>query len=240
MIDSAVFRLPVLLLAAACCAPAQGIARVRFILRGLTVTGQPNEPERPSVTVQRTQFLTFGLAGGSQPWTVSSNNGVVRVERTAPTVFKIVPTTIGTSVVTVVDSQGGGKYVDVRVIEDRYGADALIFRNDNGEGVTGSPTAPTTFTVQVGQKVTAIRTYHYNNGQGKPAGTILLRHADGRTFGPWTTTLESRFYWVAKPNAGIPNGTFTVVDSDPASWSRNQRSNNSGMVIINGCPRLPN
>ena len=240
LIKPPAFRLPTLLLVAACCASGQGIARVKFILRGLTVTGQPNEPERPSVTVQRTQFLTFGLSGGSQPWTVASDNGVVRVEKIGPNVFKIIPTTLGSSVVTVVDSQGGGKYVDVRVIEDRYGAEALIFRNDNGQGVTGGPRTPTTFTVPVGQKVTAIRTYHYNNGQGKPAGTIMLRHTDGRTFGPWTTSLESRFYWVAKPNAGIPNGTFTVVDSDPASWSCNQQSNNAGFVIISGCPRLPN
>ncbi len=240
MIRFAAITLPALLFAATVSAPGQGIAHVTFILRGLNVTGQPNEPDRPAVTVQRTQFLIFTLGGGVQPWTVASDNGVVRVEKTSANVFKIVPTTLGTSVVAVVDSRGGGKYVDVRVIEDRYGADALIFRNDNGIGVAGSPTSPTTFTVQVGQKVSAIRTYHYNNGQGKPGGTILLRHSDGRTYGPWTATVESRFFWVAKPNASIPPGTFTIVDSDPASWSCNRQSNNSGFAIVNGSPRLPN
>lgn len=218
----------------------QGIARVRFILRNITVTGEANEPERPAKTVQRTQFLVFTLGGGAAPWTVSSDNNVVKVEQTAPNVFKITPNDLGTSVIAVTDRTGGGKYVDIRVIEDRYGADALVFRNDNGMGVVNGPTVPTTFTIQVGQKVTAIRTYHYNNGQGKPGGTIMLRHADGRQYGPWTTTVESKFYWVAKPNASIAPGTYTIVDSDPASWSRNQQSGNAGFAIMNGMPRLLN
>ena len=219
---------------------SQGTARVRFILRGLTVTGQANEPERPTVTVQRTQFLTFTLGGGVAPWTVASDNGVVKVERVAANVFKIVPNGLGASVVTVVDSQGGGKYVDVRVVEDRYGAEALIFRNENGAAVVNGASAPATFTVREGQRITVLRSYHYNNGQGKPAGTLLLKHADGRTYGPWTTSMESRFYWVARPNAGIAAGTYTVVDSDPATWSSNAQSGRAGIFSISGQPRLPN
>ena len=219
---------------------AQGIARVQFILRGLTVTGQANEPERPTVTVQRTQFLTFTLGGGVAPWTVASDNGVVKVERVSANVFKVVPNGLGASVVTVVDSRGGGKYVDVRVVEDRYGTEALIFRNENSTPVVNGVSAPTTFTVREGQRITVLRSYHYNNGQGKAAGTILLKHADGRIYGPWTTTLESRFYWVARPNAGIASGTYTVVDSDPVTWSSNAQSGRAGIVSISGQPRLAN
>jgi len=232
--------LSVLLLSAAFLAFPQGIAKVKFILRGLNITGQANEPDRPSKSVQRTQYLVFTLGGGVPPWTVAPDNSVVRVEQSSQSVFRIIPNSLGRSVVTVVDSQGGGKYVDIQVIEDRYGTEVVIYRNDNGSSVSGGPRSPTTFTIPVGHKLAAIRTYHYNNGQGKPGGTIMLRHSDGRQFGPWSTSVESRFYWVAKPNASIPPGTFTVIDSDPASWSNNSSSGNAGFVIVNGMPRLPN
>ena len=217
------------------------IAHVRFRLEGLNVTGTPGpEPDRPSKVVQRTQFLVFTLNGGVPPWNVLSNNGCVSVVKTGENVFKIVPNSLGSAALQVYDSRGGGKYVDVQVIEDRYGADASVFTNMNGGGVAGGPSANTTFNIQVGYTITLIQTYHYNNNQGKPAGNIKLRNNDGREYGPWTATQESKFYWVVRPQAKIAPGTYTVVDSDPATWSYNAQSGNAGFVTINGMPRLPN
>lgn len=233
------FTLSVLVLSSVFIAFPQGIARVKFTLTGLNVTGQPNEPARPSKSVQRTQFLVFTLGGGVPPWTVAPDNGIVRVEQTSSNVFRIIPTSVGRSVVTVVDSQGGGKYVDLQVVEDRFGSEVVMYRNDNGGGVMNGPRSPTTFTIPIGHKLAAVRTYHFNNGQGKAPGTIMLRHSDGRQYGPWSATVESRFYWVVKPDVPIPPGTFTVIDSDAATWSCNSGSGNAGFVIVNGMPRLP-
>jgi hypothetical protein len=218
-----------------------GMAHVRFILTGLNVTGTPGEPARPSKTVQRTQFLVFTLSGGTPPWSVTPTNNIVSATKTAENVFKIAPNSLGDAVVEVYDSRGYGKVVDVKVIEDKYGADTAVFNNNNGSGVSNGPRANTTFSISVGYKITQIQTYHYNSGQGKPAGTISLKNnTDGRQYGPWPTTQVSKFYWVVKPQVNIANGTYTVIDSDPASWSYNAQSGNAGFVTINGMPRLPN
>jgi|WetSurMetagenome_2_1015567.scaffolds.fasta_scaffold14000_7 hypothetical protein len=218
-----------------------GMAHVRFILTGLNVTGTPGEPARPSKTVQRTQFLIFTLNGGTPPWSVTPTNTIVSAVKTAENVFKIVPNSLGDAVIEVYDSRGYGKVVDVKVIEDKYGAETAVLNNNNGVGVSSGPKANTTFNITVGYNITLIQTYHYNGAQGKPAGTISLKNnTDGRQYGPWTATQVSKFYWVVKPQAKIAPGTYTVIDSDPASWSYNAQSGNAGFVIINGMPRLPN
>src|SRR5205823_3960011 len=40
--------------------------------------------------------------------------------------------------------------------------------------------------------------------------------------------------WVATPNVIVPAGTYTVVDSGPATWSFNSGSNNSGFTRVWG------
>jgi hypothetical protein len=159
----------------------------------------------------------------------------------ADNVFKIVPNSLGDAVVEVYDSRGYGKVVDVKVIEDKYGTDASVFNNNNGAGVSNGPKAATTFNITVGYNITQIQTYHYNGGQGKAPGTISLKNnTDGRQYGPWAATQVSKFYWSVKPQAKIAPGAYTVIDSDPASWSYNAQSGNAGFVTINGMPRLPN
>lgn len=84
-------------------------------------------------------------------------------------------------------------------------------------------------------------TYHWNNGRGTPAGgTIALRSADGKMFGPWgvsTTPGQGgvpNANWIANPNVVIPAGSYTVIDSDPATWAQNGQSGGRGMLEIKG------
>jgi hypothetical protein len=215
------------------------MAHVRFILTGLTIPGATQvAPDRMAAKVQRTQWLVFNLAGGQAPWTVTPSNGVVRVEKVTDSQFKIVPQSEGTSSLDVVDSRGGGKHVDITVIPDRYGTETVVLNNNNTAAVRNGPTAPAQFSVNVGYKITEITTYHYNSGRGQAPGTITLKSADGRTYGPWQATRSGPF-WVVRPNAGISSGSYTVVDSDPATWSWNTNSG-GGFVIVKGAPRLPN
>ena len=116
-----------------------------------------------------------------------------------------------------------------------------IFDNANLGAVGNQPTTPTTFTTTGVYFLTYLFTYHWNGGRGAPAGEVTLRSEDGMVYGPWpTTTLDGSgarsIAWVSEPNCGIPPGTYTVVDSDPASWSQNGESGGAGITTIRGIP----
>ena len=104
----------------------------------------------------------------------------------------------------------------------------------NGSAQNGA--TPTTFTVSESWLVTEIKTYHWNNGIGVTPGTIGLMAADGTILGTWQAdglpgqgdVLNA--YWVANPNIVIPAGTYTVIDSDPDTWSQNSETNGVGMA----------
>src|SRR5262249_24801967 len=84
--------------------------------------------------------------------------------------------------------------------------------------------------------LTYIRTYHWNNGRGAPPGSIGLRGQDGTLYGPWPVSAQAgqggapNVNWEVYPNAVVPPGIYTIVDSDPATWSHNAESNFSGMM----------
>jgi hypothetical protein len=110
--------------------------------------------------------------------------------------------------------------------------------NFNGGGVVNNPSAATTFTVAYSCLITTIQTYHWNNGRGAPTGTIKLVHANGTVYGPWTATGiagsggVTNAFWSVTPNSVIPAGTYTVVDSDKATWSCNGQSLNKGFAKV--------
>jgi hypothetical protein len=86
--------------------------------------------------------------------------------------------------------------------------------------------------------VSKIQTYHWNDKQGAPPGTIGLKSSDGTSYGPWEAQgLPGQFdvpnaYWVVTPNQVIPAGTYTVVDSDPATWAQNEDTWGRGCTWI--------
>jgi hypothetical protein len=38
-------------------------------------------------------------------------------------------------------------------------------------------------------------------------------------------------YWTVYLNVTLPAGTYTVIDSDPATWSHNAESSNRGNTV---------
>jgi hypothetical protein len=92
--------------------------------------------------------------------------------------------------------------------------------------------------------VTFIYTYHYFNN-GKLPGTIALRHSDGTVYGPWQSEGAigqggvRNAYWFVRPNVEIKAGSYTVVDSDKATWSQNSGSAGAGFVEIRGIKTGP-
>lgn len=116
----------------------------------------------------------------------------------------------------------------------------LIFDNNNIAGVINGPTTPTRFTIHQPHTITKVETYHWNNQQGAPAGSIGLQHGDGTMYGPWRATARTGYletqnaYWFVEPNVTIKAGTYTVIDSDPSTWSQNSQSNNEGFARVWG------
>jgi hypothetical protein len=117
-----------------------------------------------------------------------------------------------------------------------------LFRVNNAARVYNGPSTPTVFTVNRTIVVTRVQTYHWNDGRGATGGTISLRESSGRIYGPWPVTTSDgsgvrNVYWSCQLNVHLPPGTYTVVDSDPATWSQNGESAGRGFALIEGYPR---
>lgn len=114
----------------------------------------------------------------------------------------------------------------------------IIFDSFNAGGVGNGPSSPTTFTLKVPYVITQIQTYHWNSGRGFPAGTLALRDQSGKVYGPWPAKGSPGHggvpdaFWTVNPNITIPVGAYTVVDSNPATWSTNSASGNRGFAQI--------
>jgi hypothetical protein len=123
-------------------------------------------------------------------------------------------------------------------------SEPVIYSNGNIAGVQNNPTSETTFTIDAMHQVTFIYTYHYFNN-GKLPGTIALRHADGTVYGPWQAAGAlgqggvPNAYWFVLPNVKLKPGTYTVIDSDRATWSQNSGSSGAGFVEIRGIKTGP-
>ncbi len=115
-----------------------------------------------------------------------------------------------------------------------------FFDNGNIYTVYNRPRRTTVFTLAAPMRVTRIMTYHWNNGNGAPAGQIALRSRTGETYGPWAAAGEPgqggvpSAYWVVEPDLLLPAGTYTIVDSNPSTWAQNQASRGAGMASVEG------
>ena len=118
--------------------------------------------------------------------------------------------------------------------------ETVLFKLESVQGVRNQPSQKTLFTLTSPSKITKLWTYHWNNGRGKPGGTIALKAKNGTTFGPWAVgTLAGsggvpNAYWMAKPNVSLPPGTYEVLDSNPASWSTNSEMRDMGCAWVLG------
>jgi hypothetical protein len=115
-----------------------------------------------------------------------------------------------------------------------------IYNNTNTAGVNNNPTKPVTFSVSEPFKITEIYTYHWNFSGNSNTGTHLLRSNNGKTYGPFQTggsdgqNGKKNVNWTSHPNVIIPAGSYTLEDSDNATWSTNAQSYNAGFARISG------
>ncbi len=118
----------------------------------------------------------------------------------------------------------------------------VIFNNWNIAGVYNNPTRPTTFTLNQSYVITLIQNYHWNNAKGSTPGTIALKDQSGRIYGPWQAKGTPgqggvpNANWNVYPNITLSAGTYTVIDSEPSTWSQNIGSNGAGFTRIEGYP----
>jgi len=119
-------------------------------------------------------------------------------------------------------------------------AESVLLDNQNILAVQNGGTSPS-FTVAAATTITKIQTYHWNDASGMGStGTISLKADDGTVYGPWSTSGAEgqggvpNAYWAATPDVVIPAGRYTVVDSDPGTWSQNADSGGEGFVIVYG------
>lgn len=112
----------------------------------------------------------------------------------------------------------------------------------NTAAVESSPTEEATFTVDQVFTVYSIMTYHWNNGEGTESPGKIALLEDGVSMGNWQTVGEASAYnapnnnWLAYPIGLVlrPGHVYTVVDSDPDTWSYNASSQNAGFFEIKG------
>lgn len=116
--------------------------------------------------------------------------------------------------------------------------DVQIFSNSNPSAVRGGATKSLTFELESPATISYIQTYHWDSG--KPPGTISIKGPDNTVYGPWQAEGTEgqggmpNAYWEVKPDQALSPGVYTVVDSDPGSWSTNDEMGLAGQTIIRG------
>jgi hypothetical protein len=118
-----------------------------------------------------------------------------------------------------------------------------LYHNDNILEVQNGGVSPTFSTD--GRTVCLVRlvTYHWNGSAGQAPGKIGLLFnkrqvgfVDGwpatGSAGQAPNTQNASWTAVPDPQVIVLNGTYTVVDSDPATWSQNTASNGFGFVHV--------
>lgn len=117
-----------------------------------------------------------------------------------------------------------------------------IFNNWNPDGVADGPTRPTVFTVNTSYQLEEIVNYHFPRGPAM--GTIAVKAANGKIYGPWKVTVfnginNTPSWWAAQFHAVIPAGTYQVIDSSLSSWSYDGASGGEGFSDVWGSPAGP-
>ncbi|MDO9323497.1 MAG: hypothetical protein Q7T80_00910 [Methanoregula sp.] len=117
-------------------------------------------------------------------------------------------------------------------------AEELYFITESNAAVLNNPSNPRVITISSPVYVTRIMTYHYNSNKGAVPGTIGLKDESGKVFGPWQAvddkgaTGTASVHWSVKINQLVPAGKYTLIDSDPSTWSTNSEVGNAGVVWV--------
>ena len=130
-----------------------------------------------------------------------------------------------------------GEQADERVAEPAQGESVVVLDTGNTLGIRPGGTAPS-FTLDRPAKLESITTYHYIDGGGPAPGTIGLTADDGTAYGPWQAYgLEGQggvanAFWRVDADVPLPVGTYTIVDSDPSTWSTNDTAEGVGFATV--------
>jgi hypothetical protein len=112
--------------------------------------------------------------------------------------------------------------------------EGMVFKIGNDLEVFNGGSAPT-FSIGKPYAVTELWTYHWNGGKGTPGGgSLSLTSSEGTVYGPWTVEVRNNVYWVAAVNLTLPAGSYTVIDSDPATLAQNEQSGGQGHAWMYG------
>lgn len=118
-----------------------------------------------------------------------------------------------------------------------------IYAHSTCATVYNNPPNPTAFTIDQPRVMTKIATYHWNDGQGTQApGTIMLMGPDWKMYGPWQAEGMPGMggvpnaYWLVTLPGGVelPPGKYSIIDSEPETWSQNAETDNCGIVSVVG------
>jgi hypothetical protein len=121
----------------------------------------------------------------------------------------------------------------------------ILFQITSIAGVSNGPTAPSVVDLPQASHVTALSTYHWNDGQGDTPGTIGLTGSDGTVYGPFQATGTPgqggvpNANWVVTTDLNLPAGQYTVVDSSPGTWAWADDTAGRGMVWVYGYTNAP-
>lgn len=124
-----------------------------------------------------------------------------------------------------------------RTDEPAAGESVVALDTSNNLGIRAGGTAPT-FTLDRSAALETLTTYHFIDGGGPAPGTLGLTAADGSTYGPWQAYGMdgqggvANAFWRVEPDVTLPAGTYTVVDSDPSTWSTNDTAAGVGFTTV--------
>jgi hypothetical protein len=124
------------------------------------------------------------------------------------------------------------------------GPSVLLFSNTNTQAVTNGPGGRPAFNLSTNACITQVVTYHWNNARGAMPGKISIQQAPSS--GPIVGTFQAKgtsgqnnvpnANWVAniRPSLVLTPNSYSVIDSDDATWSRNAQSAFRGFVEVYG------
>jgi hypothetical protein len=117
------------------------------------------------------------------------------------------------------------------------GPQVTVLDTTNTLGIRPGGSAPS-FTLDKPARLSVFTTYHFVDGGGPAPGTLALAGPDDKTYGPWQAEgLEGQggvanAFWEARPDVLLPPGTYKVVDSDPSTWSTNDKATGVGFAKV--------
>jgi len=219
--------------------PADG----RYSL-SITATGQGQvdldviRPEKDSAGI--TSFQNMEVSSGAQiTGTIADDGKIGQLQSGTGSIQPTLDTSVDLSGFGDGLSEEGPSEINLPA-DDLDDQEELILEINTLGGVGNGPTSPAEFTLDQPVLISRIRTYHWNYGSGQTPGTIWLEDDSGNQYGPWQASGEpgsggvADAYWVVQPDVELSPGTYTVVDSDPETWSQNSETGGRGVTWIWG------